>query len=56
LVFTQQLYNKFKSKYFSLENDKFLIYKVNELGYGNWTTLKKAIRKEAMFKFDHAFK
>ena len=56
LVFTPQLYNKFKSKYFSQENDKFLIYLVNEVGYGNWTSLKKSIRKEAMFRFDHSFK
>ncbi|CAD8176649.1 unnamed protein product [Paramecium octaurelia] len=56
LVFTPQLYNKFKSKYFSLENDKYLIYMTNEVGYGNWTLLKQSIRKEPMFRFDHAFK
>lgn len=28
----------------------------NEVGYGNWSELKKAIRKEPMFRFDHAFK
>lgn len=29
---------------------------VNEVGYGNWSRLKKAIRDETMFRFDHAFK
>ena len=28
----------------------------NEVRYGNWTELKKAIRSEPMFRFDHAFK
>ncbi|CAD8072522.1 unnamed protein product [Paramecium sonneborni] len=56
LVFTPQLYNKFKSKYFSLENDKYLIYMTNEVGYGNWASLKLSIKKEPMFRFDHAFK
>lgn len=56
LVFTPQFYIKLKSKSFSLENDRYLIYMSNEVGYGNWLALKKTIRKEGVFKYDHAFK
>ena len=56
IVFNPQIYNKFKSKLFSIENDKYLVYGTNEVGYGNWSALKKLIKNEHIFKFDHAFK
>lgn len=56
LVFTPHLYQKVKSKFYSLDNDRYLIYMSNEVGYGNLTALKKVIRRDLEFKFDHAFK
>lgn len=42
-----------KSKYFSKESDVILIILTDKLGYGNWTEIKRAIRRETRCKMDH---
>ena len=44
-----------KSKYFSRETDVVLLCLTNEHGYGNWTKIKQAIRRDTRCRFDHLF-
>lgn len=49
-------YGPSKGKAYSEEEDRFLVCKVNDLGYGQWEELKSEIRKSWRFKFDWFFK
>jgi len=49
-------YNKSKSKFYSLEHDKFLIYACYLEGFGNWDKVRMLIKREPLFRFDHFFK
>lgn len=42
-----------KSKYFSKEADIVLLCLTHEHGYGNWNTIKHAIRRDGRVRFDH---
>ncbi len=44
-----------KSKYFSKEADIVLLCVTNEQGYGNWSAIKYAIRRDTRVRFDHLF-
>jgi SWI/SNF-related matrix-associated actin-dependent regulator of chromatin subfamily A member 5 len=44
-----------KSKYFSRESDIVLLCLTHEHGYGNWTAIKQAIRRDTRCRFDHLF-
>ena len=44
-----------KSKYFSRESDIVLLCLTHEHGYGNWTKIKQAIRRDTRCRFDHLF-
>ena len=44
-----------KSKYFSKEADIVLLCVTNEQGYGNWSAIKFAIRRDTRVRFDHLF-
>lgn len=44
-----------KSKFFSKESDILLLCLTNKLGYGKWTEIKKAVRRENRCRFDHLF-
>lgn len=44
-----------KSKYFSKEADIVLLCVTNEQGYGNWSQIKYAIRRDTRVRFDHLF-
>jgi len=45
-------YGANKGKAYTEEEDRFIICKTNELGYGNWDQLKTEIRKSWRFRFD----
>lgn len=49
-------YNKSKSKFYTLEHDKFLLYASFLEGYGNWDKIKQKIKNEPLFRFDAFFK
>ena len=49
------IYSTQKSKYFSKESDIILLCLTNQLGYGKWRDIKKAIRRDARCRFDHLF-
>lgn len=42
-----------KSKYFSREADIVLLCLTDQLGYGKWTQIKHAIRRDPRVRFDH---
>jgi len=42
-----------KSKYFSKEADIVLLCLTHEHGYGHWTKIKHAIRRDGRVRFDH---
>ena len=42
-----------KSKYFSKEADIVLLCLTHEYGYGKWTEIKHAIRRDGRVRFDH---
>lgn len=44
-----------KSKYFNRETDVFLVCLTNKLGYGNWTKIKNAVRRDSRCRLDHLF-
>lgn len=44
-----------KSKFFTRETDNYLILITDKLGYGNWSKIKQAIRRENKFRLDHLF-
>ncbi|KAL4457005.1 hypothetical protein ABPG74_014643 [Tetrahymena malaccensis] len=54
--FNSAIYNKSKSKFYTTENDKFLIYASYQMGYCNWPVIIKEIKTNPMFQFDHFFK
>jgi len=56
IEFNMVHYNKSKSKFYSLEHDKFLIYACFLEGYGNWDKIRMLIKREPIFRFDHFFK
>jgi len=45
-------YGSNKGKAFTEEEDIFLVCKMNEIGYGNWSELKIAVRQAWQFRFD----
>ena len=45
-------YGSNKGKAFTLEEDRFLICKMAELGYGAWDLLQLEIRRAWQFRFD----
>ena len=49
------IYATQKSKYFSKESDIILVCLTNQLGYGKWREIKKAIRRDSRCRFDHLF-
>ena len=44
-----------KSKYFSKEADIVLLCLTHEHGYGNWSAIKNAVRRDTRTRFDHLF-
>ena len=42
-----------KSKYFSREADIVLLCLTHEHGYGKWTEIKHALRRDPRVRFDH---
>ena len=44
-----------KSKFFSKETDNLLLKLTNKVGYGNWAEIKRSIRREPRYRFDHLF-
>lgn len=42
-----------KSKYFSREADILLLCLTHEIGYGKWSQIKHAIRRDNRVRFDH---
>ena len=49
------IYSTQKSKYFSKESDIILLCLTDQLGYGKWRDIKKAIRRDSRCRFDHLF-
>ncbi|KNC53652.1 chromatin-remodelling complex ATPase ISWI2 [Thecamonas trahens ATCC 50062] len=47
---------KTKSSMYTAAEDRFIICKINDLGYGEWDKLKLAIRSAWEFRFDWYFK
>jgi len=45
-------YGPQKAKLYIEEEDVFLVYKAQQLGYGNWEDLQNEIRKAHQFRFD----
>ena len=44
-----------KSKFFTKESDALLLTLTDEVGYGNWSGIRKRIRRETRYRFDHLF-
>ena len=44
-----------KSKYFSKEADILLLCLTHEHGYGNWSAIKHAAKRDTRVRFDHLF-
>lgn len=44
-----------KSKFFTKESDALLLTLTDELGFGNWSEIRKRIRRETRYRFDHLF-
>ncbi len=44
-----------KSKYFSKEADIVLLCLTHEQGYGNWTKIKHAVKRDTRVRYDHLF-
>ena len=49
------IYQTQKSKYFSKDSDIILLVLTHQFGYGKWREIKKAIRRDSRFRFDHLF-
>ena len=47
------IYPTQKSKFFSRESDVILLCLTHKHSYGNWATIKNALRKETKWRFDH---
>ena len=67
--FEHNIYIKSKSKFYTYEHDKYLVYANYSEGYSNfilfwnlvmcevnWVNIRQAIKKENLFRFDHFFK
>eukprot|EP01017_Pseudomicrothorax_dubius_P047061 TRINITY_DN8394_c0_g1_i4.p1 TRINITY_DN8394_c0_g1~~TRINITY_DN8394_c0_g1_i4.p1 ORF type:complete len:212 (-),score=84.27 TRINITY_DN8394_c0_g1_i4:139-774(-) len=52
LEFNTTVYLKSRSKYFTLEQDKFLVYTSFAVGYGNWEAVREAAKCDVFFRFD----
>jgi SWI/SNF-related matrix-associated actin-dependent regulator of chromatin subfamily A member 5 len=44
-----------KSKYFSRESDIMLVCIAHKCGFGNWSKIKEAVRREPRSRLDHLF-
>lgn len=44
-----------KSKFFTKESDALLLSLTDEVGYGNWNEIRRRIRRETRYRFDHLF-
>ncbi len=49
-------YGQNKGKAYNEEEDRFILCKTHELGYGQWDELKAAVRRHWRFRFDWFFK
>jgi len=56
MEFNPTHYNKSRSKFYSSDHDKFLVYISHLEGYGNWEKIRRKIKEEPLFRFDHFFK
>jgi hypothetical protein len=56
IEFNQGIYCKFKSRFYSIEHDKYLIFANYKWGFANWREVRMGIKKEDSFEFDHYFK
>lgn len=56
IEFNKNIYSKFRSKLFSSDHDKYLVFANYRLGYGNWHEIRMGIKREEAFEFDHYFK
>lgn len=56
IEFNKNIYSKFRSKLFSADHDKYLVFANYRLGYGNWHEIRMGIKREEAFEFDHYFK
>jgi len=44
-----------KSKFFSRESDILLLCLTDKIGFGNWSKIKTAVRRENRCRLDHLF-
>jgi hypothetical protein len=56
LDFNHNIYSKFRSRFYSIDHDKYLIFASYKFGYGNWYEVRLGIKKEDSFEFDDYFK
>jgi len=56
MEFNPTHYNKSRSKFYSMDHDKFLVYASHLEGYGNWDKIRRKIKEESLFRFDHFIK
>jgi SWI/SNF-related matrix-associated actin-dependent regulator of chromatin subfamily A member 5 len=49
-------YGQNKGKSYTEEEDRFLLWAVDKVGFGNWDELKAEVRKSWLFRFDWYFK
>ena len=56
LDFNNHVYSKFRSRFYSMEHDKYLIFASHKWGLGNWREVRMEIKKEESFEFDSYFK
>ena len=52
LVFETTTYNKFRSKLYTEDHDKFILFYTANNGIGQWKGLKKAVECESAFEYD----
>lgn len=44
------------SKNYTIEHDRFLLYCLAQLGYGNWDSIRQEIQRCQQFRFDWYFR
>lgn len=49
------LYATQKSKFFNRESDVLLIFLADKYGFGNWSKIKQAVRRDSRCRLDHLF-
>lgn len=54
--FNNNVYSKFRSRFYSIDHDKYLIFASNKFGYGYWKDVRMGIKREDAFEFDSYFK